>query len=239
MTQGGKVKVTFGERRLQSFLYLLLRDYLPSGDVEELFETLGDSEHYPFDIVYSCPYIAGLSGDMAQRLLGSESGMSDNEEGQHEDRKETHKESSRPKEGDVGVTVATGEGYPKSNEDDARVREAEEDDREDEGYDKDGYDPEGFNRDNYDREGYDVEGYDREGVLKVEREDGGYLDSSGFAITEEEIIDRCLEGEGKGKATCIEDDDLGINSLEEGDRSDSTGSTASKSEDEAEGKTQS
>lgn len=267
MAHGGKGSVTLPERRVQSFLYLLLRDYLPSGDVELLFEMLRETD-YDGDIIYSCPHIEALSGDMARRLLGTGSGMSDNEVGQHADRKEDNEEDSLSKEGgsfdysggfpkasvlDARVKVATGEGYPESNEDDARVREAEEDDYEEErkrkrvisneieeGFSSEGYDAQGFNA-----KGIDAQGYNREGIFVQKQEDGGFLTSSGFPITEEEIIAQCLEGENK--ATRIEDDDLGFDFLakdrsnlkDEGDGSGRTGSKASKGATEDKGETES
>lgn len=340
MTQGGKGSATLPERRVQSFLYLLLRDYLPSGDIELLFEMLRETD-YDGPIIYSCSHIEALSGDMARRLLGTGLGMSDNEEGQHEDRKEDNEEDSRPEEsvkdlsdrereafrrldealedfrakatkaifsqrpvgqgvyyesskqprGNAEKVRATGEaylnsradldkeypeghvfdygeglpeasvldarvkadeegGYPQSNEDDARVREAEEEDHDeqrkrmrviseekDDDFSSEGYDRQGFNA-----KGIDAQGYNREGIFVQKQEDGGFLTSSGFPITEEEIIAQCLEGENK--ATRIEDDDLGIDFLKEEIEqsfeergSGSTGSTTSKSA--AEGETQS
>jgi hypothetical protein len=172
---------TLPERRLQAFLYLLIRDYLPTGDVELIFEMLEETK-FDDEVLFTCPHVEALSGDLSRRLLGERSGMSDNEQGQHEDRKENpseedpSEEDSRQTEGseedshpegseavsslegseavdgadcaefqrlkeeldeaypegsvfDVGDTIATGESYPHSNEDDARVREAAEDDR--------------------------------------------------------------------------------------------------------------
>lgn len=202
--------VTLPERRVQAFFYLLIREYLPTGDIEMLFEMLRET-NYDGEIIFSCPHTEALSGSLARRLLGTGSGMSDNEVRQHEDHcRENNETDSRSEEVEEGG-VATGEGYPQSNEDDARVREAKEDD----GCGSESYDP-------YDvlsverqattvkKSGFDYgEGLPEANVLnarvKADEEDGGYLNSSGFPVTEDEIVSHYLDGEGK--ATRIEEDD--------------------------------
>ena len=97
MTRGGKDSATLPERRVQSFLYLLLRDYLPSGDVELIFEMLAETD-FDGPVIYSCPHTEALSGEMSRRLLGTGSQMADNED-EHEDRKEDNEtEDFRPEE---------------------------------------------------------------------------------------------------------------------------------------------
>jgi len=268
MTQGGgKGKVTFAERRLQSFLYLLLRDYLPSGDVEELFETLGDSEHYPSDVVYSCPHIAGLSGDMARRLLGTRSEMSDNEEGQHEDRTETKKESSRPEASVKDLSDKEREAFRKLDEalEDFRAKATQEifsGRPSGQGvYYESFQQPKGKDTKVH-ATGEDLEALrDLEDLedLEAKEEDGGFLNSSGFPVTEEEIRKyaedyvalRIKDDDAEGHVFNAKGyDQYGYDregvlkkdceNLEgEGKGSDSSGSTASESATKTEGETES
>ncbi len=116
MTRGGKGSATLPERRVQFFLYLLLRDYLPSGNVELLFEILRETD-FDGPIIYDCPHIEALSGELARCLLGSGSGMSDNEEEQHADRKEDNETDSRSEEAEAEAEAeAEGEEFRKVRE---------------------------------------------------------------------------------------------------------------------------
>lgn len=49
--------------KLISFLYVLMRDYLPAGDVEMLVRDSQDS-----DIVYTNGWLAKYANDLAERL---------------------------------------------------------------------------------------------------------------------------------------------------------------------------
>lgn len=56
------------EDRLVTLMYLLTRDYLPSGDVVALVKEVQSMGNTP--VVFTNPHIEGFARDMVQRITG-------------------------------------------------------------------------------------------------------------------------------------------------------------------------
>ena len=54
--------------RLTTFLYILLRDHVPAGDVEDILQHHAEVPGSP---VYSNPHLAAYAKELAQRLVSN------------------------------------------------------------------------------------------------------------------------------------------------------------------------
>lgn len=61
---------SFTQERLQAFLYILMRDHLPTGAISETIETVIDNDYaHPLnEFDFSNPHLAALAEDYAQRI---------------------------------------------------------------------------------------------------------------------------------------------------------------------------
>lgn len=97
------------EERLQMFFYLLGRDYLSSGAIEEILDLIGEVDLDAGEVDYSCD----LSEALALRRARLLTEMSDNESGSHEkDRNEEEYEGKgRNLEGLEDIPEETGDVF--------------------------------------------------------------------------------------------------------------------------------